>query len=78
MKLFSFSNQAYSIIVFSSKTNYLRNFSMKDLKHKDEMIRSIEQLQLSNHLIVALEDQHQAENVVKAVNCLKDISTQWH
>lgn len=51
---------------------------MKDLKHKDEMIRSIEQLQLSNHLIVALEDQHQAENVVKAVNCLKHISTQWH
>ncbi|WP_167374972.1 hypothetical protein [Acinetobacter piscicola] len=51
---------------------------MKDQKRKVEMIRSIEQLQLSNQLIQALDDAQLAENVVKAINCLKHMSNQWH
>ncbi|MEG0487107.1 MAG: hypothetical protein RR575_04135 [Acinetobacter sp.] len=51
---------------------------MKDQKHKIEMIRSIEQLQLPDQLIQALDDAQLAENVVNAINYLKHISNQWH
>ena len=51
---------------------------MTDQQHKVEMIRSIEQLQLPNHLIQALDDAQQADNIVQAINCLKHISHQWH
>ena len=51
---------------------------MKDQKQKVEMIRSIEQLQLSNQLVQALDDIHQAETVIRAVNCLKYMTEQWH
>lgn len=51
---------------------------MKDQKHKIEMIRSIEQLQLPTQLIQALDDAQQAENVVNAINHLKYMTHQWH
>ena len=51
---------------------------MQDLKHKVEMIRSIEQLQLPNQFIQALDDVHQAKEMIKAINCLKEMSQQWY
>ncbi len=51
---------------------------MTDLKYKVEIIRSIEQLQLPNHFIQALDDAYQAENIIKAINCLKDMNEQWY
>jgi len=51
---------------------------MKDQKHKIEMIRSIEQLQLPTQLIQALDDAQLAENVVNAINHLKYMTNQWH
>ena len=51
---------------------------MKDQKRKVEVIRSIEQLQLPNQLIQALDDAQLAENVVHAINYLKNMSHQWH
>lgn len=51
---------------------------MKDLKHKVEMIRSIEQLQLPNHFIQALDDTHQAKQIIKAIHYLKEMSQQWY
>jgi len=51
---------------------------MKDLKHKVEMIRSIEQLQLPNQFIETLDDAHQAKEMIKAINCLKQMNQQWY
>ena len=51
---------------------------MKDLKHKVEMIRSIEQLQLPNQFIQALDDAHQAKEMIKAINYLKQMNQQWY
>ena len=51
---------------------------MKDLKHRVEMIRSIEQLQLPNQFIEALDDAHQAKEMIKAINCLKQMNQQWY
>ncbi|ENU57558.1 MULTISPECIES: hypothetical protein [Acinetobacter] len=51
---------------------------MKDLKHKVEMIRSIEQLQLPNQFIQALDDAHQAKEMIKAINYLKEMNQQWY
>ncbi|MDR0234843.1 hypothetical protein [Acinetobacter sp.] len=51
---------------------------MRDLKYKVDIIRSIEQLQLPNHFIQALDDAHQAENIIKLINYLKDMNEQWY
>lgn len=51
---------------------------MTDLKHKVEMIRSIENLQLSTDLIHALNDAQQAEYVVEAVNSLQNLVQHWN
>jgi hypothetical protein len=51
---------------------------MSDLKYKVEIVRSIEQLQLPNHFIQALDDVHQAENIIKVINCLKHMADQWY
>lgn len=51
---------------------------MNDLKHKVEMIRSIEQLQLPSQFIQALDDAHQAKEMIKAINCLKQMNQQWY
>ena len=42
------------------------------------MIRSIEQLQLPNQFIEALDDAHQAKEMIKAINCLKQMNQQWY
>ena len=57
---------------------HIEELFMKDQKHKIEMIRSIEQLQLPTQLIQALDDAQLAENVVNAINHLKHMTHQWH
>ncbi|MDQ9010674.1 hypothetical protein RFI36_13600 [Acinetobacter gerneri] len=44
---------------------------MKDQKRKREMIRSIENLQLPQHLITALDHAQQAKTVVQAISQLQ-------
>lgn len=51
---------------------------MADQKRKIEIIRSIEQLQLSHQLIHALEDAQQAETVAIAIKSLKHFTEQWY
>ncbi|WP_171263301.1 hypothetical protein [Acinetobacter sp. ANC 4648] len=51
---------------------------MRDLKRKTEMIQSIQDLQLPNSLIYALNDAEQAHDIVEAICCLKNITQQWH
>mgnify|MGYP005612783525 CR=1 FL=1 len=51
---------------------------MTDLKRKNEVIRSIEHLQLSKVLICALDDAHQAESIAEAIDHLKDLASQWN
>ena len=51
---------------------------MADLARKTETIRRIEQFKLSATLIGALEYPQQAESVAEAIECLTQISEQWH
>ena len=51
---------------------------MTDLKRKTEIIHSIEQLQLSKQLIIALDDAHQAIAVSEAIHHLQDLVDHWH
>lgn len=51
---------------------------MIDQIRKTEMIRSIEDLQLSHHLIWALDDVQQAESIVEAVASLQGLTEQWN
>lgn len=51
---------------------------MKDQKHKVEIIRSIEQFQLPQHLIQALDNPHHAKQVIEAVDYLKLMHEQWY
>ncbi|WP_171263518.1 hypothetical protein [Acinetobacter silvestris] len=51
---------------------------MTDLKRKMETIQSIQDLQLSNSLIHALNDAKQAQHVVEAIDCFKNITRQWY
>ncbi len=50
---------------------------MTDQKYKLEMIRSIENLQLSETWIHALDDAEQALDVIKAIDILKNFAEQW-
>ena len=51
---------------------------MADQKRKIETIRGIEKLQLSNTLIIGLEDAKQAEAIAEAVNSLQGMVEQWN
>lgn len=51
---------------------------MTDLKRKTEVIRSIENLQLSQGLIHALDDIQQAECVAEAVYSLQALTEHWN
>lgn len=51
---------------------------MRNLKHKLEMIQSIQDLQLPNSLIYSLNDEQQAAQLITAIACLKNITQQWH
>ncbi|WP_171264299.1 hypothetical protein [Acinetobacter sp. ANC 3832] len=50
---------------------------MTDQKYKLEMIRSIENLQLSETWIHVLDDAEHALDVIKAIDILKDFAEQW-
>lgn len=52
--------------------------SMADQKRKIETIHRIEQLQLSEALIVALDDALQAEWVADAIQSLQGLAEQWN
>ncbi len=51
---------------------------MKDQKRKIEMIRSIETLQLPQHLISELDNAKQAKAVVEAISALQAMTSNWH
>ncbi|MFV5405209.1 MULTISPECIES: hypothetical protein [unclassified Acinetobacter] len=51
---------------------------MADQKRKIETIHQIEQLQLSQALIVALDDALQAESVAEAIHSLQGLAEQWN
>lgn len=51
---------------------------MTDHTRKTETIRCIQHLQLSDALIVALDDAIQAESVLTAILSLQGLSEQWN
>ena len=51
---------------------------MAEQKRKIDTIRSIENLQLSNALIVGLNDAKQAESITEAIRSLQDLVQQWN
>ena len=51
---------------------------MADQKRKVEMIRSIENLQLSTHLITGLDNAKQAESIATAIDYLQDFTQHWN
>ena len=51
---------------------------MTDQLHKTAMIHRIENLQLSHTLISALDNAHDAEQVVEAVEALMAFSNEWY
>ena len=51
---------------------------MKDPVRKSDAIHSIKNLQLSDSLIVAMDDAHQAQCVIEALDSLKDLIEQWN
>lgn len=51
---------------------------MNDQKRKIETIRRIQHLQLSETLIIALDDANQAECVAAAIQSLQGLAEQWN
>lgn len=51
---------------------------MTDLIRKTETIRRIELLQLTENLILALDDAVQAESVAQAICSLQQLNDQWY
>lgn len=51
---------------------------MADQQRKNDIIRSIEHLQLPVSLLTVLEDGQQAECLAHAINSLQDLSEQWN
>ncbi|MGE8683893.1 MAG: hypothetical protein ACN6OV_05330 [Acinetobacter sp.] len=51
---------------------------MADQVRKTETIRSIENLQLTENLIQALDDAVQAECVAQAICSLQQLNEQWY
>lgn len=82
-----FSNQNNNFIRFFKlkEIQYIRSNSnqngtliMANLQQKNELIQVIEKLQLPEHLRLALDQVHTAEQVIQAVCCLQHLSEQWH
>ena len=82
-----FSNQNNNFIRFLKlkEIQYIRSNSnqngtliMANLQQKNELIQVIEKLQLPEHLCLALDQVHTAEQVILAVGCLQHLSEQWH
>ncbi|WP_171407655.1 hypothetical protein [Acinetobacter tianfuensis] len=51
---------------------------MADQKRKIETIRSIEQMQLPQNLIAALDNAAEAQNIADAIQYLAEMSDQWN
>lgn len=51
---------------------------MADQQRKNDIIRSIEHLQLPASLLAVLEDSQQAECLAHAIDSLQDLSQQWN
>ena len=51
---------------------------MADQTRKIETIRSIENLQLTENLISAMDDAEQAESVAQAIYSLQRLNEQWY
>ena len=51
---------------------------MADQKRKVETIRRIQNLQLSDTLIAALDDAVEAESVAEAIQSLQGLTEQWN
>ncbi|WP_171262701.1 hypothetical protein [Acinetobacter sp. ANC 4470] len=51
---------------------------MTDQKRKIDTIRSIKSLQLSNALIIGLNDAKQAESIAEAIRSLQNLTEQWN
>lgn len=51
---------------------------MRDSIHKKQIIQSIRDLQLSETLVIALDDAQQATDIIVMLDSLQRFSEQWH
>ncbi|MDH2019261.1 hypothetical protein [Acinetobacter ursingii] len=51
---------------------------MRDSIHKKQIIQSIRHLQLSESLVIALDDAQQATDIMVMLDSLQRFSEQWH
>ncbi|MCU4413367.1 hypothetical protein KTH71_04820 [Acinetobacter sp. WU_MDCI_Axc73] len=51
---------------------------MRDTVHKNQVIQSIRHLQLSESLVIALDDVQQAKEIIVMLDSLQHFSEQWH
>ncbi|MCU4610415.1 hypothetical protein [Acinetobacter ursingii] len=51
---------------------------MRDSIHKKQIIQSIHHLQLSESLVIALDDAQQATDIIVMLDSLQRFSEQWH
>lgn len=51
---------------------------MRDPIHKKQIIQSIRYLQLSETLVIALDDAQQATDIIVMLDSLQRFSEQWH
>ena len=51
---------------------------MRDSIHKKQIIQSIHHLQLSESLVIALDDAQQATDIMVMLDSLQRFSEQWH
>lgn len=58
--------------------NQWKEQHMADQQRKNDIIRSIEHLQLPASLLAVLEDGQQAECLAHAIDSLQDLSQQWN
>ncbi|WP_171406771.1 hypothetical protein [Acinetobacter guerrae] len=50
---------------------------MRDSIHKKQIIQSIHRLQLSETLVIALDDAQQAKEIITLLDSLQNFSEQW-
>jgi hypothetical protein len=56
----------------------LKENSHADSIHKKQIIQSIRHLQLSETLVIALDDAQQATDIIVMLDSLQRFSEQWH
>ncbi len=62
----------------ASPQQALGKIVMTDIQRKTAVIRRIENLQLGQHLIVALDDRETAESIAIAVQSLQGLTEHWN